>query len=136
MQGARQHASVDDVRAYWYRFALEEGFVDANTGLRKPGNVVVDERTVLAYISSSRWVADCPNCNAGMAAWPGAHEHACCLDCGHVFTVETPEDAAEAVAVLTARPEPSTRNWHPQRGETVTDLKVENITRALPLAAR
>jgi hypothetical protein len=135
MQGSREHRTVSDVHAFWKRHVDAEGVVNPATGLRVPGELVADERTVQAYISDSRWVAACPECRGGIACWP-KNTHGCCLDCGHVYTVEFPQRHDEACAELLARPHASTRNWRPDLGEDLQDLKVENIARALPLAAR
>lgn len=36
-----------------------------------------------AYVSEGRWVADCPECNAGISVAPGWK--ACCYGCGATF---------------------------------------------------
>lgn len=88
--------------------------------------------TVMAYVSDGRWVATCPNCNGGMATWIEM-EDCCCYDCGNSYLVSFPSPSvvAEAEMVLEARPQ-SARNWVPE-AETLLDLKVENLTRGIPI---
>lgn len=49
-----------------------------------------------------------------------------CGNCGHTSQVRFPSDGDEIEAVLKRRPVPETRNWEP--GETVSDLKAENLS--------
>ena len=84
---------------------------------------------VVAYINEGRWVADCPDCNAGMMLLPGAP-----FLCGLCFNVRIgsysrlvvwPANPAEIEAVLLLRPMAINRNWRP--GETVWTLLAENV---------
>lgn len=94
--------------------------------------LLLDERTVLAYVNEGRWVADCPNCNAGMMTWP-ENPQGCCLGCFHVYTVEHPpaDVIGEALPVLLERPEIN-RNWvvtpETDEWEPVEVLQEENAT--------
>lgn len=128
MQGNRGHGNADDVVAFWQRFAAEHGFVRDETGLRIPGNLVETTKPIEAYVNHNRWVADCEECNGGIACWP-EHPKACCLDCGTVFPIEfpDPDELQSAVETLEMRPDTGTRNWNPHRGETAQQLRYENI---------
>jgi hypothetical protein len=117
LYGAFQHASTEEVEGAWRVYAADRGrdLTDRTT-----------DTPLDAYVSDSRWVADCP-CRGGIACWP-AHEKGCCYDCLSVYRIAFPADAAAAVAVLELRPDPATRNWFPDR-EDVASLKVENAVR-------
>jgi hypothetical protein len=125
MTGPAQHGTVADVRAYWQVWAAEHGFVGEH-GLREPGELSFTGEAVTAYVDDSRWVAECLNCRAGMAAWPD-HDEACCLDCGHVYRVRFPHPRVrrQLEELLNARPDPSTRWWHPDVLE-LADVKAAN----------
>lgn len=77
---------------------------------------------VSAYINHSRWVADCPNCNAGIACLPGVNQIVC-LECGERYDVAWPADREGIESALLCRPQRN-RHWRP--GESVKDLKREN----------
>jgi hypothetical protein len=122
------------VRAAWQAFAELHGFVD-ETGLRVPGSPLIeDELELVAHVSDSRWVADCP-CGGGIAAWP-LHRKGCCLDCGHVFAIKFPpaDELPHIVAVLEARPDPRTRYFDPRAGEELIDLKAQNAANGIVFA--
>ncbi len=125
MCGGSVHASVEAVEAYWDQHLDSLGLRPFSTGV-----------TVAAYVSDGRWVADCVRCASGVACWP-ANPKACCLACGALYSVDYPPAAAivKAEAVLDARAVSGQQNWRPDRGETVADLKVENLTRAVSLQA-
>jgi hypothetical protein len=107
--------TVADMEAVWqdYREADWRGTTD--TG-----------HTLTAYVSANRWVADCPNCAAGIAAW-AQNPRGCCLGCGLIYTIAFPTGWLEAEKVLLDRA-PRYRHWLP--GETVDQLKAENIAKA------
>lgn len=111
MLGAKAHMDAASVRRFWKQ--------------QRDNDLTDADETIDAYINESRWVADCPNCNGGIAAWP-ENEKGCCLDCGYVFSVAFPssKDIREAEDALLARPERN-RNWLPA-SESVSDLKTEN----------
>lgn len=79
---------------------------------------------VTAYINYNRWVADCPNCGAGIACVPDCSQ-AVCLECGERYDVSFPDATTrEAIeALLLMRPQRN-RHWRP--GETIEDLEREN----------
>ena len=87
--------------------------------------------TVKFYVNEDRWVGDCPFCNSGIAGVYRATV-CVCLDCGREMLAEYPDepDVLQAEVILGARPEPN-RNWRPDLGEDVDDLKVENVTRGI-----
>ena len=114
MSGITELSSVQQVEAFWREYMLRRGKV-----------LTQDDRPVYAYVSDSRWVADCLSCRGGIAVW-SENPVGCCLDCGHVYPVVFPKDAEEAVQILLRRPEEN-RNWMPHNGETVENLKAENI---------
>lgn len=86
---------------------------------------VKDRRTIAPYVNGSRWVADCPECNGGIACWD-ENPKGFCADCGHVFKVKFPptKTREKALVVLAERPARN-RNWNPDT-EDVARLKVEN----------
>lgn len=123
----RRHETVADVEAAWEEWVARHGLPhrrrhgDNSTDLRET------RKTVRAYISGGKWIADCPNCNGGVAAWRG-NPRGACLDCGSIYRVNFPTRAEEkqAVELLAARPDPLTRSWHRHTGETVDELAAEN----------
>lgn len=78
------------------------------------------------YINRSRWLTDCPACNAGNYAWD-QNPLVCCLDCGLLAKVlwQAPLDRSRAIRLLAVR-EVVNRNWNAHKGETVDELEVEN----------
>lgn len=80
---------------------------------------------VEAYVNRGAWVADCPNCNGGIAVspdWPAC----ACLDCGHVYEALVPDVAMiEAATVLLERRKQRFQNWYPQH-EPIVALQAEN----------
>lgn len=124
---ARQILSVPDgvtLRDKWKRHLVR-------TGLR----LVEDDRVLPAYVNLGRWVADCPECNGGIAVetvtvqGPNVGE-GCCLDCGHRYTIAVPNGYEAAEKVLGQRPA-ANRNWRPDRGETTDELEYENRIKGL-----
>jgi hypothetical protein len=79
-------------------------------------------KTVRAYVSVNRWVADC-ECGGGImvSRW---NPECCCLDCGRVYAPEFPADVDAGEKVLLDRPDPDTRHW--LLGEPVAKLEAEN----------
>lgn len=82
-----------------------------------------DKRTVPAFVSENRWVADCPSCDAGMFCWSDNPE-CYCYRCGSVFLIEWPRDKQAGEQVLEERP-PANRHWNPVK-EPVAKLAREN----------
>jgi hypothetical protein len=119
--------TVDDVEQAWQRWADREGLGwrirrgDHSTDLHS------SRKTVQAYISGGKWIADCPNCNGGIACWRD-NPRGCCLDCGTIYRVDHPSETEEkrATEILLARANPEARHWHRHRGETLDDLEAEN----------
>ena len=95
-----------------------------------------DGGATVAYVNHGRWVADCPECNAGIAVWPD-HPLTACGECGAVLTLEVPDADTRAAAeiVLSKRSVESVRNWRPD-GETVEDLQAENALRGVDFTRR
>lgn len=112
--------SVDGQRDFWIMFLR-----DRRGGLTP----IMDARHVYAHVSDGRWVANCPQCNGGIACWD-ENPHGCCLDCGHVYSVRWPEGYKEAELILGTRPNPFNRHWHPHLGETLEAIRVETIVHA------
>lgn len=112
-------------------FAIEKAWRDQaeKLGFRHREEIVhelrEDDRELTAYVNNGRWVADCLNCAAGVAAGPD-FPRGCCLACGSIFRLKHPPagDVQAATEILAVRP-PDNRNWHPWR-ETVDDLANEN----------
>lgn len=68
-----------------------------------------------AYINFGRWVADCPlECGNALALQPGQANYFCAPPggCGHMGTIEWPDNADELWSALENRP-PKNRNWFP-----------------------
>lgn len=84
---------------------------------------IFDQRIITPYINHSRWVADCPECNGGMGCWDEM-QTSICMDCGHQYQLQWPENRATAVAILLLRPE-AKRNWYPD--EPLSRLEAENL---------
>lgn len=86
-----------------------------------------EQRAVVPYINLSRWVADCPNCRGGMACWD-ANPYTCCLTCATICEVhwQSPFERAAVIRVLAGRPV-GNRNWDAHKGETLDELKLENV---------
>mgnify|MGYP001614536268 CR=1 FL=1 len=76
--------TVADVEAFWAERAAAHGFP-----------LVEDDRTVEAYVSDGRWVADCPECNDGIACWD-QNTRGACMGCGHVYPVSWHLDTDQA----------------------------------------
>ena len=107
MSGAQLHTSVEDVEAFWQQHAdamrAKLGFAFAEA--RSSQAFVEEADELVAYVNHSRWVADCPYCNAGIALWHD-NPRAACLSCGRIYTsVRWPRmwkqlaDLAESVTV-------------------------------------
>jgi hypothetical protein len=144
MVGPWTHASPDDVVAGWDKWvngherphSVIAGATEAVPGAglivrKRRGDLSTDLResskTLVVYVSGGRWIADCPDCNGGVPAWPG-HDRGCCLDCGTVYRLAYPPEAEirEVVALLAVRPELD-RNYWCHRGDTVEKLRAENV---------
>lgn len=127
MIGTDRHDSVSAVEDAWETWGLDMGFVYRRRRGDNSRDLRESSKVVLAYISGGKWVADCPTCNGGIAAWVD-NPRGACLDCGTIYDVKFPPaaDVAEAIDVLSARPDPLTRSWLVQKGETVADLIAEN----------
>lgn len=122
-----------DVRRYWEIVASDprrQGFT--RDGVRGIRQLAETGETKPAWIEHGRWITIC-ECEAAAFCWP-AHAQTACLACGRVYNVTfpNPEETKEVLAVLEARPEPA-QNWKPHEGETVLDLKVENVGRGFAL---
>ncbi len=102
----------------------------------------------MMFVNDGRWVALCPtpDCDSAERLWPngeigqleGGHTYGItlqgvlhCGNCGLTSQVEIPENMGEIEKVLARRPVPQTRNWRP--GETITDLKRENLMRGVKI---
>lgn len=131
MSGLAIHETIEDIESFWDKHAadrVEKGFPPYATA---PGRTerVKSAKHLKAYISDSRWVADCAaaTCHGGLACWP-EHDFACCLDCGTVYRIDFPsrQERHDAEEALLVRPEEN-RNWRPHEGETPEQLRHENI---------
>lgn len=93
-----------------------------------------------AYVNHGRWIIDCPDdgCHAGLKAIDTGI--ACdCMDevvCDHpaiphglAIDITYPDQQDEITRLLDLRPKRGNRNWTP--GETVAELKAENVTHAV-----
>ncbi len=120
------HKTPEEIEAAWQGWVDREGLPirrrrgDYSRELRESRKVVV------AYVSGGTWIADCPSCNGGVAAWP-YHERGCCLDCGTIYRISyPPQDQIEAAVKILSERDEHHRHWHVHLGETVDHLEVEN----------
>jgi len=110
--------------------------------------VVENPETLEPYVQHGWWIADCPNCNAGISIhpeWPVAG----CRGCFHVYRAFTlPREWRDIERVLAQRPEKDQHWWssgvrtrmvtgHVRPdvvlpAETVDQLRAENASRGLP----
>lgn len=81
--------------------------------------------TIYAYGNQGRWVADCPCHGAELVA---EGQPMVCGTCAATHQVVFPAERVEIDAVLDKRP-PANQNWYP--GETVAQLKAENVTKGV-----
>ncbi len=126
MQGPTPLDTPEQVREFWKGYAAKM----RETG--RPYTLTRSRRKLHAYVSDGRWVADC-ECGDGVALWR-ENPDACCLGCGTVYSnIEWPDEIEEAERVLSARRSAGDRGWRPHEGETLDDLKIENLTRGVPL---
>lgn len=98
-------------------------FLSARSGHHRERNA--DGRSIPLFVETGRWLADCPECGAGIEASPTLPELTC-LGCGRVYKPALPAELDVATELLELRPDLGTRNWYPQKGETVADLHHEN----------
>ena len=98
-----------------------------------------------AYVNHGRWVAHCDtdDCAGAERVWPGgqirenrdgrkygiARTVMHCANCEHTSRVTFPDDRKRIDKLLSRRPVPETRNWHP--GETTAILLEENTAHGL-----
>jgi len=126
MHGPRKLETPEQIHVEWDGWAVR--CADRGGFANRPDNheLIPSGETTFAFVSDGRWVADCLACNGGIAVWVGMAD-GCCYDCGRVWQIvfPAPVDVARAETVLDKRPE-TNRHWHPDKGETVEDLKAEN----------
>ena len=88
-----------------------------------------------AYMNHGRWVVHCSaaDCRAALRAPADrcdCQDEAVCdhpqIPCGATITTMMHRDSREIERLLDLRPKRVNRNWNP--GETVADLKAENVT--------
>lgn len=105
---------------------------------RPPAPGVASKPVAIARVSGSVWIADCPKPGCGGAEMVNFDEPLffCCacrnVDSDHrplKVKLPTAQQRGAIEAVLLKREDARTRNWQP--GETVDDLKVENLTRGV-----
>lgn len=134
MSGPETHVTPEQVEAYWHKLPAERAAKGKPRWPLAPGRHEAHASRIhlTAYVSDGRWVADCKGgpteeCRGGIACWP-QHGKGCCLDCGTVYLIDfPPADELEAgVEALLQRPS-GNRHWAIQRGETASDLKVDNL---------
>lgn len=105
-----------------YRVKQVEVMANLRTaGLSVPSEPF-DAGVAQAVVSGGKWIVLCV-CGNGASAWP-AYRIARCCECGAVYNVTMPDDAAEIERILCARPTLGTRHWAPP--STITDLAAEN----------
>ena len=94
--------------------------------VRSGHRLTTKTRKVAAYVNHGRLIADCPDCNSGIALHPTV-DRAGCVDCGAIWPVVFPAELEAIAAVLEVRPM-AHRHWTPS--ETVADLQAENVEHA------
>lgn len=89
-----------------------------------------------AYVNFGRWIADCPmDCGSAMQL-TNAQGVYHCVECGHMATIEWPDNVGEIWDALDERPAKRNRNWFPPshilalksgspHGQTPQDLRDE-----------
>jgi hypothetical protein len=121
-----------------------QALIDICTALaaRAGRAVVEDARTLTAYANIGRWLADCPQCSAGVGVHPDWTESAC-LSCYHVFrSISVPVVWRDIETALALRPlqfqnwfAGSVRaRWYPllvAADETVEELLAENLAHGI-----
>ena len=114
------------------RVMSEDAFVaKADRAASKAGGRArADGRTLIATLNHGRWVALCPNCNAGIAIHPAWTKAACLGDgCHRVYAAVTvPENWREIEEIVVMR-DVKNRNWQP--GESADLLRADNISGGL-----
>lgn len=128
LSGPFELTDVYAIRRAWEEAAAARPFPmrmangDRDRGLRH------SHRTARAYVNEGRWVADCMECNGGIAAGPEFPE-GCCLSCGTIFYLQHPPagELENLDSVMAVRP-PHFRHFKPWL-ETVDDLARENTER-------
>lgn len=85
-----------------------------------------------AYVNQGRWVADCPNCNGGIAV-SMTDATGACFDCGSIYVINKPNanQIARAEFLLSVRLLDRNRNWDRHRDEDLDDLAAQNIANGL-----
>jgi len=92
-----------------------------------PDNQPVLRDSNYARANWSRWIVDCstPYCRGAMAVMPGSPD-AWCKDCGQTTErIVWPADVEGVEAILSMRPDWTTRNW--DHTQTLDQLMLENI---------
>ena len=124
MTGHKYLHHPPEIEAAWARYSQRAGWEGRNVLLRMPGPPLT------AYVSAGRWVADCPACNGGIACW-SENPKGACLSCGRIWLIRFPQHWQQAEALLDRRPYVRTQNWHPHLGETVEQLRAENLAHGI-----
>lgn len=87
------------------------------------------ERKVYAHVNHSRWLWDCPLCNAAQVC-SNTDWRALCVECFNRgdgwWEVVWPDERAQIEELLSRRPRDDQRNWYPN--ETLDMLQLENLS--------
>lgn len=95
--------------------------------------IAADAPATVAYVSHSRLIAGCPDCNGAEFVYRDGPHLFMCQSCwngaigGKWRLVLVPDVLPEVEAILGERPIPQSRNWHPT--ETLAQLRAENEER-------
>ena len=112
----------------------------SGNGMRPPAaNGVTAGGDIQAYIDCGRWLAECPDCHSAQVISDKTRDF-WCLHCGNASIdfkwrhIRMPRNRKVLEDVLVLRPAARsdralTRNW--KTGETVDDLKAENVAHGL-----
>lgn len=98
--------------------------------------------SIAVQVNDGRWLVQCPGCQSAQMA-SRTDRRFYCGECsngshgGQWVSVTWPADGDDIDTVLAARPDPTTRNWVPTKGdgspETVADLIAENDVHSIPV---
>jgi hypothetical protein len=122
MSGPGWLATIPEIEAYWARHATAAG-IELPAGWEGRSTLIDTKTAVSAYVSADRWVADCPHCSGGIAAW-SENPRGACLSCGRIYRIRFPK-ARRKIETVLAKRRPANRHW--LLGETVDQLAVENL---------
>ena len=106
-------------------------------GAAVPAGEIAAREPLKIEINSARLITSCPvGCGSNQYVWMSEPLFMCsvCWNAGEGYkwiAVELPADLPEAIALLGQRAESDSRNWRPGAGETIEQLRAENLSHGL-----